>query len=148
MVEIKTIRTSRIEDGVAIATRIEEFENGVGKKVKRTIEEIGITLDEVREVNDKLIVEELEKVNTERVKLMTEMTEMQEEIKDIVTTREYKKFKIEIESDAAKKYFDALKKEGIIKKAIERLKELNRIEDDVKAWEVQMKELQSKIENK
>jgi hypothetical protein len=145
MVTRITTRSGKIAEGVAIAVKQDEFTNGRGKKIVQIVEEHGITIEEATEVVDKLGPEELTKVGDERVKLMKEIAEIEEDIKDVITSREFIKFKKELDSEQTKKFFDVLKQERTLNTGKSRLEELNRTEDDVNEWIKQMADLKSQL---
>ena len=58
MVEIKTERTFRFEDGVAVAVKKDTWVNGAGKEMSQITEEKGITKDEAHKVVSELIDKE------------------------------------------------------------------------------------------
>lgn len=143
-------------DKTATAIWISEFSNGEGRKIKRIIEEQGISLDVAKDTLENQIPNKIKEVATEVEKRQKEV----EVIENLGETPKYKKFKlqwIKYEKEIAvlnqqfKKATERLKpfKEEMemhkqLKDLDKKKKELVMIQDeaeDVAKWERQFKEI-------
>lgn len=145
MVEIKTTRTVHTEnlgeEYDVIATKRSEWVNGRGKKVVQTVEEHNILESEAKEALEKLVPQEIEKIDKEIDKINKDMPDIKKEIKDVVNTREYKAFKKKLESEEYKRFFEALNREKALKQGEGRLNELYKTKDDILEWKDQMQKI-------
>lgn len=145
MVDMKIERSHRIEGDNVIAIKVNEWVNGYGKKRVQTIEEHGITKEDVETVLNTEVAKGLKEISEEKAKLEKEVKEFSEEIKDTVETEGYRKFKDKLQSEKYKRYFETLNKERAVNQGKNRLKELEKAEADVLSWEEQFKKIQSEI---
>lgn len=147
MVDIKVERRcdfeakSAGEPVAAIATKKSTWVNGAGKTVVQTISEHDISLDEAKNVVNKLVPEELEKVDKEIEKINKDIPDIKKEIKDVVNTREYAMFKRKLESEEYKKFFETLNREKALKAGEKRIEELHKAKEDILDWKNQMQQI-------
>lgn len=147
MVEIETVRSFRVEGNDFIAIKTDTYENGKGNKVVRVLEEHNISEQEIEEVINKLSTEELQKVNEERGKLSVEIKEMRKEIKKVVESEKYLKFKKMLKREETGKLFEVVSKEKTLNRSEHRLKQLSKTTLDIIAWREQFESLKEKINN-
>lgn len=145
--EVETTRDFKIEDGKAVAIKIDKYTNGAGKTVVRTLEEKGITVEEMDEVLNKLVAEETEKVATEKAKITKESEDLQKEIDAVLVSEEDKKsyaeWKEYVKSEKYQKCAGLLSKERAIQSGASRMLEIERQEKDIEAWKLQMLNLKA-----
>ena len=138
MVDIQTTRDFKVENGVAIAIKRDEYTNGAGKKVVRTLEEHGITVAEMDEVINNLFQTEMNKLNEERTKLVEDRKQMQTEVDDALAGEEDKKsfaeFKEYVESEKFKKCSDLMEEAKTLAVGKSRIEHLDTLEKDIVAW--------------
>ena len=138
MVEIKTERTFKFEDGVAIAIKKDSWVNAAGKEMCQITEEKGITREEAEKVVSELIDKEKEKQMSELEKLQKQYDELNEEVSKFESSPEYIEFKKYLESDEVKEMFSKLNKINTRDKLNGQLKEVHRIMNDIDLWNTQM----------
>lgn len=128
MVDIKTTRTHRLEDGKVIAIRTEKFINGDGHPITRTTEET-FSYDKVDQVLNDIIPTVLSKMDVQ-------INDLEKKIIDIETDEEFKNF-----CTYMQKYME-------FKKDEEQTKQLHKIQDqrkDVMGWKQQFEAIREDL---
>lgn len=145
MVERIITRTHRVEGDNLIAVKTDEWTNGVGKKVRQTVEEHNITEEDIDSVLNTGVQEEINKLQKDKEKLVEQIKELEDGIKDKINTREFKQFKEFINKEETKANFETLQKESEMEKKKKGLEELEKAGKDILAWEDQFKGLQKEL---
>jgi seryl-tRNA synthetase len=145
MVEIKTTRSYRVEGDDFIAVKTDEYVNGIGKHVVRTLEEHNISREDIENVLNKETSEELVKLDEERKKQQHELDNLREEYGATLDSPEFADFVEFIRKEDTKKFFSALKAQTLIEKAEAQLKEFENTQIDILNWKVQFEGLKSSL---
>jgi hypothetical protein len=145
MVEIKVTRDFRIEGDNIIAIKKSEWVNGLGKNMVQTEEEHNITPQEVEDVLNVYVNKELDKVKEDEDKLLAQIQETKDSIKDVVGSEDYLKFKENIRTEQSKIFFNALNKEAAIRTGEAQLKEVEIGRADIQNYKEQFEKIKQAL---
>jgi len=140
-IKTTTTRSHEIRDGELVIIRKQEGVNGSGKRVTVISEERDITKDDIKKVLDVEVPKNIERINKELKELKDNAKELKDKVKTFVNTKDYIKFKKFLEKETTKKHFKDLTTEQTLKKFEGQIKNKEEELSDIKAWEVQFKEI-------
>lgn len=127
MTKIDKTRTFRLEeDGTATFIAIRKFENGQGRLVTNTIEEPGLTLEDINKILEEEVPKTLKEFHDKKQDNERDIAAAKKEIKDVVNTREYKMYKKNIEQ--MKQFGTVYKKEKFLESAA---KDMAQADEDI-----------------